>query len=62
MHMFGHRANLYANKNNESFVTDFSPGQPGDSGIRVRRAQATKLTKLDLHDSFLSGGVQVALA
>jgi hypothetical protein len=55
-------AGLYANKNADTFYKEINPGNKITAVLVFDVPKETKLAKLELHDSFLSGGVTVELA
>ncbi|MEU8405628.1 DUF4352 domain-containing protein [Micromonospora sp. NPDC048842] len=54
-------AAIYANKNAETFLNDINPGNQVTGVVVFDIPKNVKLTKLELHDSMFSGGVDVAL-
>ncbi|MEU8333768.1 DUF4352 domain-containing protein [Micromonospora sp. NPDC048839] len=54
-------AAIYANKNAETFLNDINPGNQVNGVVVFDIPKNVKLTKLELHDSMFSGGVDVAL-
>ncbi|MEH0820713.1 MULTISPECIES: DUF4352 domain-containing protein [unclassified Micromonospora] len=54
-------AAIYANKNAETFLNDINPGNQVSGVVVFDIPKNVKLTKLELHDSPFSGGVDVAL-
>ncbi|MBQ1026500.1 DUF4352 domain-containing protein [Micromonospora sp. C95] len=54
-------AGLYANENAETFLNDINPGNQVTGVVVFDIPKKVKLTKLELHDSPFSGGVEVAL-
>ncbi|MEU7948855.1 DUF4352 domain-containing protein [Micromonospora taraxaci] len=55
-------AAIYANKNAETFLNDVNPGNQVTGVVVFDIPKNVKLTKLELHDSMFSGGVDVALS
>ncbi|MDG4839860.1 DUF4352 domain-containing protein [Micromonospora sp. WMMD967] len=55
-------AAIYANKNAETFLNDINPGNQVTGVVVFDIPKNVKLTKLELHDSMFSGGVDVALS
>ncbi|WP_406070356.1 DUF4352 domain-containing protein [Micromonospora sp. NBC_01638] len=55
-------AAIYANKNAETFLNDINPGNQVNGVVVFDIPKNVKLTKLELHDSMFSGGVDVALS
>lgn len=55
-------AAIYANKNAETFLNDINPGNQVTGVVVFDIPKNVKLTKLELHDSAFSGGVDVALS
>ncbi|MEU5903269.1 DUF4352 domain-containing protein [Micromonospora sp. NPDC047467] len=54
-------AAIYANKNAETFLNDINPGNQVNGVVVFDIPKNVKLTKLELHDSPFSGGVDVTL-
>ncbi|MGC5307669.1 DUF4352 domain-containing protein [Micromonospora zamorensis] len=54
-------AAIYANKNAETFLNDINPGNQVNGLVVFDIPKNVKLTKLELHDSMFSGGVDVTL-
>ncbi|RAO51552.1 hypothetical protein LUPAC06_06237 [Micromonospora saelicesensis] len=54
-------AAIYANKNAETFLNDINPGNQVNGVVVFDIPKNVKITKLELHDSMFSGGVDVAL-
>ena len=54
-------AAIYANKNAETFLNDINPGNQVNGVVVFDIPKNVKLTKLELHDSPFSGGVDVSL-
>ncbi|MFI6226170.1 DUF4352 domain-containing protein [Micromonospora echinospora] len=54
-------AAIYANKNAETFLNDINPGNQVNGVLVFDIPKNVKLTKLELHDSPFSGGVDVTL-
>ncbi|MFB9547363.1 DUF4352 domain-containing protein, partial [Micromonospora sagamiensis] len=54
-------AAMYANKNAETFLNDINPGNQVTGVVVFDIPKNVKLTKLELHDSPFSGGVDVTL-
>ncbi|MGW1060612.1 DUF4352 domain-containing protein [Micromonospora rubida] len=54
-------AALYANKNAETFLNEINPGNQVSGVVVFDVPKKVKLTKLELHDSPFSGGVDIAL-
>ncbi|MEU8425094.1 DUF4352 domain-containing protein [Micromonospora sp. NPDC048835] len=54
-------AAIYANKNAETFLNDINPGNQVTGVVVFDIPKNVKLTKLELHDSMFSGGVDVTL-
>ncbi|MET7373435.1 DUF4352 domain-containing protein [Micromonospora arida] len=54
-------AAIYANKNAETFLNDINPGNQVNGVVVFDIPKNVKLTKLELHDSMFSGGVDVTL-
>ncbi|WP_444947455.1 DUF4352 domain-containing protein [Micromonospora ureilytica] len=54
-------AAIYANKNAETFLNDINPGNHVTGVVVFDIPKNVKLTKLELHDSMFSGGVDVSL-
>ncbi|SCE99374.1 DUF4352 domain-containing protein [Micromonospora mirobrigensis] len=54
-------AAIYANQNAETFLNDINPGNQVSGVVVFDIPKKVKLTKLELHDSPFSGGVDVAL-
>ncbi|MFE9914121.1 DUF4352 domain-containing protein [Micromonospora sp. NPDC005553] len=54
-------AAIYANKNAETFLNDINPGNQVNGVVVFDIPKNVKLTKLELHDSMFSGGVEVTL-
>jgi hypothetical protein len=55
-------AEFYANDDNQTFLNDVNPGNKVTGKIVFDVPKGTKLTTIELHDSFFSGGVKVALS
>ncbi|MET8267172.1 DUF4352 domain-containing protein [Micromonospora arida] len=55
-------AAIYANKNAETFLNDINPGNQVNGVVVFDIPKNVKITKLELHDSMFSGGVDVALS
>ncbi|MGC4861134.1 DUF4352 domain-containing protein [Micromonospora sp. DT41] len=55
-------AAIYANKNAETFLNDINPGNQVNGVVVFDIPKNVKLTKLELHDSPFSGGVDVTLS
>jgi hypothetical protein len=55
-------AAMYANKNAETFLNDINPGNQVTGVVVFDIPKNVALTKLELHDSVFSGGVDVALS
>ncbi|WBB80413.1 DUF4352 domain-containing protein [Micromonospora sp. WMMD882] len=54
-------AAIYANKDAETFLNDINPGNQVTGVVVFDIPKGVKLTKLELHDSPFSGGVDVTL-
>ena len=54
-------AGLYANNDTQTFLQKIDPGDKVVGKIVFDVPKTTKLTVVELHDSFFSGGVQVTL-
>lgn len=54
-------AGIYANENNEVWLTEINPGNKITGVLVFDIPDETKLTTLELHDSGFSGGVEVSL-
>ncbi|WP_327035620.1 DUF4352 domain-containing protein [Micromonospora ureilytica] len=54
-------AAIYANKNAETFLNDINPGNQVNGVVVFDIPKNVKITKLELHDSMFSGGVDVSL-
>lgn len=54
-------AAIYANKNAETFLNDINPGNQVNGVVVFDIPKNVKITKLELHDSMFSGGVDVTL-
>ncbi|MET8118222.1 DUF4352 domain-containing protein [Micromonospora sp. NPDC005291] len=54
-------AAIYANKNAETFLNDVNPGNQVSGVVVFDIPKNVKITKLELHDSMFSGGVDVTL-
>lgn len=54
-------ASMYANKDQETFLNEINPGNQVTAVFAFDVPKGTKVTKLELHDSPFSGGIQVAL-
>lgn len=54
-------AGLYANKNGEVFLNNINPGNKVTAILVWDIPKGAKLTKVELHDSVFSGGVEVSL-
>jgi uncharacterized protein DUF4352 len=55
-------AGLLANRDTQTFLRKIGPGSKVSGKIVFDVPRATTLTGMELHDSYLSGGVRVALA
>jgi hypothetical protein len=55
-------AGLYANSDSQTFLEDVNPGNSVKGELIFDVPKKTTLTEIELHDSFLSGGVRVSLA
>lgn len=55
-------AELYANEDSQTFLEDINPGNSVKGKLIFDVPKKTTLTEIELHDSFLSGGVRVSLA
>jgi hypothetical protein len=55
-------ADFYANDNSQTFLKRISPGDKVTGKVVFDIPRSTKLTSLELHDSFLSDGVRVTLS
>ncbi|GAA2528105.1 DUF4352 domain-containing protein [Winogradskya humida] len=55
-------AEIYANENSETFLNEINPGNSARGKLIFDVPDSAKLTKLVLHDSMFSGGVEVALS
>ncbi|AGL21434.1 DUF4352 domain-containing protein [Actinoplanes sp. N902-109] len=55
-------AEIYANDDNATFLNEINPGNQAKGKLIFDVPKSTKLTKLELHDSMFSGGVEVALS
>jgi hypothetical protein len=55
-------ASLYANQNTRTLLRKIDPGDSVTGKMVFDVPKATTLTTLELHDSYLSGGVEVALS
>lgn len=54
-------AGIYANEEDGAFLNDINPGNEVTAVIVFDVPKGTKLTKLELHDSAFSGGIEVKL-
>jgi hypothetical protein len=54
-------AGVYANRDTETFLRKVDPGGRVSGKLVFDVPTAAKLTRLELHDSLLSGGVKVTL-
>jgi hypothetical protein len=54
-------AEIYANDDSQTFLSDIKPGKKVRGKLVFDVAPATTLTRIELHDSFTSAGVQVTL-
>jgi hypothetical protein len=54
-------AEIYANTADQTFLNDINPGNSVQGVIIFDIPKGAKLTKLELHDSMLSGGVAVTV-
>ena len=54
-------AGLLANRDTQTFLRKIGPGSKVSGKIVFDVPKGTRLTTMELHDSYLSGGVQVAL-
>ncbi|MFC7531982.1 DUF4352 domain-containing protein [Actinoplanes sp. GCM10030250] len=54
-------AEIYANGEAQTFLNEINPGNSVTGKLVFDVPKGTKLTKLELHDSIFSGGVEVAL-
>ncbi|GLY02147.1 DUF4352 domain-containing protein [Actinoplanes sp. NBRC 101535] len=54
-------AEIYANSEAETFLNEINPGNAVTGTLVFDVPKATKLTRLELHDSLFSGGVEVSL-
>ncbi len=54
-------AELYANEDSQTFLEEINPGNSVKGKLIFDVPKATKLTEIELHDSFLSGGIRVSL-
>ena len=54
-------AGFYANRDTQTFLRKIDPGEKVVGKLVFDVPKATTLTTVELHDSFLSGGVQVTL-
>jgi hypothetical protein len=54
-------AGLLANREKQTFLRKIGPGSKVSGKIAFDVPKRTKLTTMELHDSYLSGGVRVAL-
>jgi hypothetical protein len=55
-------AGLYANHDTQTFLQKIDPGRQVVGKVVFDVPKSTKLATVELHDSFFSGGVQVALS
>jgi hypothetical protein len=55
-------ASFYANEGHQAFLNEINPGNQVSGTVVFDIPQAAKLTKVELHDSAFSGGVEVAVA
>jgi hypothetical protein len=55
-------AGLLANREKQTFLRKIGPGSQVSGKIVFDVPKGTALTQMDLHDSYLSGGVRVALS
>lgn len=54
-------AEIYANSEAQTFLNEINPGNSVTGKLVFDVPKSTKLTRLELHDSIFSGGVEVAL-
>jgi hypothetical protein len=54
-------AGVYANHDTETFLRKVDPGREVTGKLVFDVPEAVRLTRLELHDSLLSGGVQISL-
>lgn len=54
-------AELYANSDSQTFLEEINPGNSVEGNLIFDVPKKTTLTEIELHDSFLSGGVRVSL-
>ncbi|GIF04218.1 DUF4352 domain-containing protein [Actinoplanes siamensis] len=54
-------AEIYANADAQTFLNDINPGNAVTGNLIFDVPKSTKLTRIELHDSFFSGGVEVQL-
>jgi hypothetical protein len=55
-------AEIYANEDNATFLNEINPGNSAKGRLIFDVPKSVKITKLELHDSPFSGGVEVSLA
>jgi len=55
-------AGFYANRDTQTFLQKIKPGGKVVGKVVFDVPKATKLTTVELHDSFFSGGVQITLS
>ncbi|WP_328460571.1 DUF4352 domain-containing protein [Actinoplanes sp. NBC_00393] len=54
-------AEIYANSEAQTFINEINPGNSVTGKLVFDVPKSTKLTRMELHDSIFSGGVEVAL-
>jgi hypothetical protein len=55
-------AEIYANEDNATFLNEINPGNKAKGKLIFDVPKSTKITKLELHDSPFSGGVDVSVS
>jgi len=55
-------AEMYANQDNATFLNEINPGNSAKGRLIYDVPKSVKLTKMELHDSPFSGGVEVSLS
>jgi hypothetical protein len=55
-------AEFYANDDSQTFLEEINPGNSVKGNLVFDVPKATKLTEIELHDGFFSGGVRVSLS
>ncbi|WP_305787423.1 DUF4352 domain-containing protein [Symbioplanes lichenis] len=55
-------AEIYANEDSSTFLNEINPGNSVKGKLIFDVPKSVKLTKLELHDSMFSGGVEIALS